>query len=286
MLERIGRGAFGVVYRAWDVRLDREVALKLLPARSSEDSDRGTAIIEEGRALARVRHPGVVTLYGAEVIDDHVGLWMELIKGRTLEELVTEGKRWTGREVAALGVELCRAVEAVHAAGLVHRDIKASNVMLQDDGRIVLMDFGTGSILADGGSLPLAGTPLYLAPELFAGGAPSVASDVYSIGVLLYHLLTGSYPLRAPDVRGLRLAHERGDRRSVRDARPDLPVKLSTVIDRATNVDPTRRHPTAEAVAIELSAIARPRRAGYARFRRRRRAPRAPRRDVGDLRRD
>ena len=105
----------------------------------------------------------------------------------------------------------------------------------------------------------LAGTPLYLAPELFADAAPSVASDVYSIGVLLYHLLTGSYPVRAPDIHGLRLAHQRGDATPVREARPEVPLKLANVIDRATDVDPTRRPTTAEALAAELSAIARPR---------------------------
>ena len=259
VLERVGAGAFGEVYRAWDARLDREVALKLLPAAATEDCARGTAIIAEGRALARVRHPGVVTLYGAEVIDGLVGLWMELIHGRTLEELVAEGRRWGAREAAALGADLCGAVAAVHAAGLVHRDIKAANVMLQDDGRVVLMDFGTGRVLADGEPIPLGGTPLYLAPELFAGDAPSVASDVYSVGVLLHHLLTGSYPVLAKDARGLRLAHERGERKPLGAARPDLPSKLARAIDRATDVDPARRHPSAEALAGELAAIARPR---------------------------
>ena len=106
-------------------------------------------VIEEGRLLARVRHPNVVTIYGAERIDGRVGLWMEFVKGRTLEQALRSGRTFTAAEVTRLGVELCRAVSAVHAAGLLHRDIKAQNVMLDDDGRLVLMDFGTGRELDD-----------------------------------------------------------------------------------------------------------------------------------------
>jgi serine/threonine protein kinase len=140
VLDRIGGGAFGEVYRAWDERLDREVALKLLPARAGEGEPGANPIIEEGRAMARVRHPNVVTLYGAEVIDGRVGLWMELVRGRTLDQMAAGGKRWSGEEAITLGLVLCGAVAAVHAAGLLHRDIKPANVMIADDGRVVLMD--------------------------------------------------------------------------------------------------------------------------------------------------
>ena len=109
VFECIGRGAFGEVYRAWDPRLDREVALKLLPADAAPSDSHASAIIEEGRLLARVRHPNVVTIYGAERIGDRIGLWMEFIQGQTLEQLVSGGKRFSDDEVIALGVELCKA---------------------------------------------------------------------------------------------------------------------------------------------------------------------------------
>jgi serine/threonine-protein kinase len=255
VLERIGRGAFGEVFRAWDTRLDREVALKLLTTDSSSSGgSRGTSIIEEGRLLARVRHPNVATIYGAERIENRVGLWMELVKGRTLQQALEQGKSFSPAEAIEIGIELCRAVSAVHAAGLLHRDIKTHNVMLTDDGRVVLMDFGTGRELSDSSSHDLAGTPLYIAPELLSRGEPTVRSDVYSLGVLLYHLLTRAYPVRAGSLRDLRQAHERNERKSVRSVRPDVPQKLARVIERATDPKSEQRYQNVEDLRAALAA--------------------------------
>ena len=138
VLERIGRGAFGEVYRAWDTRLDREVALKLLPADRAAGDGPASSIIQEGRLLARVRHPNVVTIYGAEQIGGRIGLWMEFVRGRTLKQIVDDGKVFSGAEAIEIGVELCQAVAAVHTEGLLHRDIKAQNVMLAENGRAAL----------------------------------------------------------------------------------------------------------------------------------------------------
>lgn len=267
VFERIGRGAFGEVYRAWDPRLDREVALKLLPIDPTAVDSRKSAFIEEGRLLARVRHPNVVTLYGAERIGERIGLWMELVKGRTLEDVLREGRAFTSKEVTDLGVELCKAISAVHGAGLLHRDIKAQNVMLADDGRVVLMDFGTGRELAEASETSVAGTPLYLAPEVLSGEKATVRSDIYSMGVLLYRLLTSSYPVRASDLAELRRAHAQRERTDVRSARPDLPSRLARVIERAIDPEPERRYQSADALAADLARInARPQlvRMGYA----------------------
>ena len=215
LVERIGRGAFGELYRAWDTRLDREVALKLLPAGPSSGDRVASAILQEGRLLARVRHPNVVTIYGAEQIADQIGLWMEFVRGHTLEQILDQRKVVSAAEAVGIGLELCRAMSAVHGAGLLHRDIKTHNVMRAEDGRIVLMDFGTGRDLEDDAGSDLAGTPLYLAPEVLEGQPATVRSDIYSLGVLLYHLVTGAYPVHARTLRELRRAHERGERTAV-----------------------------------------------------------------------
>ena len=246
LVERIGRGAFGEVYRAWDTRLDREVALKLL---------RASAIIHEGRLLARVRHPNVVTIYGAEQLADRIGLWMEFVRGQTLEQILDDRQVVSAKEAVDIALELCGAITAVHGAGLLHRDIKAHNVMRAEDGRIVLMDFGTGRELIDDASSDLAGTPLYLAPEVLQGQRATVRSDIYSLGVLLYRLVVGSYPVQARTVREVRRAHERGERTAVQTARPDVPPKLARVIERAIDPFPERRYQSADAVAADLKAL-------------------------------
>jgi eukaryotic-like serine/threonine-protein kinase len=255
LLEQVGKGAFGDVYRAWDTRLDREVALKLLPAGLADSDARATSIIHEGRLLARVRHPNVVTIYGAERIENRVGLWMEFVKGRTLGQKLGAGTVFDTTQIIEIGIELCHAISAVHGAALLHRDIKAHNVMLGDDGRIVLMDFGSGREFIDKSSRRLAGTPLYLAPELLSGQEPTVRSDIYSLGVLLYHLLTGSYPVRAQNLRDLCLAHERGERTDVRTARPRVATKLARIIERAIEPAPERRYQSVDAMLPDLVAL-------------------------------
>jgi eukaryotic-like serine/threonine-protein kinase len=255
LVERIGRGAFGEVYRAWDTRLDREVALKLLPAGPSFGDRAPSAIIHEGRLLARVRHPNVVTIYGAEQIADQIGLWMEFVRGHTLEQILDKRKVVSTAEAVGIGLELCRAMSAVHGAGLLHRDIKTHNVMRAEDGRIVLMDFGTGRELEDDASSDLAGTPLYLAPEVLRGQQATVGSDIYSLGVLLYHLVTGSYPVQARTVREVRRAHERGERTAVQTARRDVPPKLARVIEHAIDPRPERRYESADALGADLATL-------------------------------
>jgi TolB-like protein len=189
----------------------------------------------------------VVTVHGVAVHEGRVGLWMELVRGSTLEQLLAERGPFGPREAARVGVELCRGLAAVHAAGLVHRDVKAQNVMREDGGRVVLMDLGTGRDVA---AAPdemsrLAGTPLYLAPELFDGATADVTTDIYSVGVLLYRLVTSSFPVRGASLQELQAAHD--DRLGVhlRDARPELPAAFVRVVDRAISVNPADRYRSA-----------------------------------------
>jgi serine/threonine protein kinase len=257
LLERIGRGSFGEVYRAWDSKLDREVAVKLLHADGGQSED--ATVLREARLLARVRHPNVVTVYDADEIDGRVGLWMEFIHGRDLEQILGERKRFDDRDVTRTGIEVCRALAAVHDAGLLHRDIKAQNVMQTADGRLVLMDFGTGRELdqTPSADVDTAGTPLYLAPELFDGGAATVRSDVYSAGVLLFHLLTGAYPVRGATVKEVHDAHTRGERIDLAAKAPGANKTLATAISRAIDADPSRRFPTSREMLAALDNVQR-----------------------------
>jgi serine/threonine-protein kinase len=254
VVERVGAGRYGVVYRAWDSRLDREVALKLLrPGHAPPDADRPS--VEEGRLLARVRHPNVVTVYGADRIQDRVGIWMEFVEGRTLDAIVRDEGPFSAVQAARIGIEIARGLSAVHRAGLLHRDVKAQNVMRQDDGRIVLMDFGTVHAAGDELARALAGTPLYVAPDVLAGASASPATDVYSLGIVLYYLVTGSYPIVAADLTGVRTAHDARQMTPLRVARGDLPRRFIEIVDRAIAADPAARVQTADDLQRALAAF-------------------------------
>jgi len=253
LLERVGQGAFGDVYRAWDPRLDREVALKLLRRPDSRHDSVGSLVVDEGRLLARVRHPNVVTVHGADRIDGRVGLWMEFVRGRTLEAVLQEHGPFSAQEASLIGLDICRALSAVHRAGLIHRDIKAHNVMREDGGRIVLMDFGTGREDLGDAHAELAGTPLYLAPEVFEGAVATARSDIYSVGILLYHLVTRSYPIKGRSVGDLRDEHAARRRVWLRDERPDLPDRFVQTVERALDRDPAARYESAGAMEAALA---------------------------------
>ena len=258
ILGKVGEGAFGEVYRARDGKLQREVALKLLWSAAATANPESA--LKEARLLARIHHPNVATVYGADHIRGRVGLWMELIKGRTLAELLRSHGPFSAREAALVGLDLCRAIAAVHGAGLLHGDIKAHNVMREDGGRTVLMDFGTGKDLNLDGSGPqtgrvndFAGTPLYLAPEVFEGQPRTKATDIYSLGVLLYHLVTDSYPVSGRTREEVQSAHRRQRRQHLRDVRPDLPEEFVQAVQRALDPDPRHRYQSAGAFESALA---------------------------------
>lgn len=230
--ELVGQGTFGRVYRAFDPRLEREVALKLIPDMPSTGGAMSSSIIAEGRQLAKVRHANVVTVYGADIFDGSVGIWMEFVSGRTLKDVVAEGGPLGAAEAAVIGRDLCRALAAVHKQGLIHQDVKAQNVMRESGGRTVLMDFGTADVHSE---LPrgLRGTPAYLAPEVLEGGVPSVQSDIYSLGVLLFYLATGTFPVVADSIEALHAQHQSGARRRLADLRPELPAEFVRAVEDA-----------------------------------------------------
>jgi eukaryotic-like serine/threonine-protein kinase len=254
--ERVGAGVYGEVFRAFDESLRRDVAVKLLRASGRSAELLAAKVLNEGRLLARVRHRNVVTVHGVDTHDGRVGLWMEFIRGNTLEQLLERQGPFGGREASLLGQDLCRALAAVHAAGLVHRDVKAQNVIREEGGRLVLMDFGTGLLLEDDEAVkasPVAGTPLYLSPEVLTGSDASPQSDIYSLGVLLFHLVTGSYPYVARSLSELRRMQERGERKRLHDLRPDLSEGFVHVVERALESDPAQRYASVGAMQRGLT---------------------------------
>ena len=222
LVRKIGEGSYGEVFHAHDTWLDHPVALKLLKP-EAESRVQPSDLLHEARKLARVRHDNVVSVHGADRHNGRVGFWMDFIDGETLAARVSKGRLSAG-EASSVGQEVCRALAAVHRANIIHRDVKAQNVMrAHDGGGIILMDFGAGEFQGNALATRPQGTPLYMAPELFESSAASVRTDIYAAGVLLFHLVTNAFPVNGGSMQELREAHARGERRRLRDERPDLP---------------------------------------------------------------
>ena len=253
IIREIGRGGFGTVYLAWESGLERVVALKLL-----HHVDPSSPAFHEGRLLALAEHPNVVRVLGVGEHDGVVGLWMEFISGVTLKEYLEKNGTLSAQEVSNIGICLCQAIAAVHRAGLLHRDIKVHNVMREDrTGRIVLMDFGSGAFRSDDArDMPdLAGTPLYLAPELLSGSAATTASDIYSLGVVLYHLVTLDFPVSGDTIEIAHASHRSRQVVPLLDRRPDLPAAFIAIVSRALAPNPARRYGTVGAMQDDLIQI-------------------------------
>jgi serine/threonine protein kinase len=251
----IGRGSFGQVLRAHDPNLQRDVALKLLDRQRVQGEDERVEVLREARCLARIRHENVVSVHGVEEHDGRIGLWMELIEGKNLATILSENGPWGEGELRHAGSVLARAVAAVHREGILHRDIKPQNIVREAGGRLVLMDLGAGS-RSDATTQSPIGTPMYLAPELLAGQAASVASDIYALGVTLFHLASGRFPVEADSIADLHAAQRGGAGRRVRlaDLRPELSPSLLAIIERCLTADPNQRWQSAGELALELAA--------------------------------
>jgi hypothetical protein len=245
VLERLGGGSSGEVFRARPVAGGEVVALRLLPAGARTDSAQAAAFVELGRRLAGLEHPHLVRVLGASVHGGRAGRTMEFVDGPTMAQLVEEQGPLAPQELLATGTALCRALGALHAAGLVHGDVRARNVVRARGQRVVLMDPGAESLPTRGAAASVrlgAGAPAYFAaPELLRGEAPSPTADLYALGALLHLLATGALPVTGEDLLALRAAHEKGGRRPVAKRRRDLPPALATTIDRALAHDPRAR---------------------------------------------
>lgn len=246
IIDHLGHGGFADVYRAWDPALERDVALKI--PHTQGESSRDT-FLTEARRLAKIDHEGVLKVHGAEKHDGRVGMWMDLLEGRDLEQYLEEQGTFSAGEAALIGAHLCSALAAVHCAGLVHRDIKTANVMRREGGRIILTDFSSvvekstrGHMREDASTY---GTPCYMAPEMLKGQDASSASDIYSLGVVLYRLVSGRYPIEARSLEELRERHRQERSSSLFDVRPDLPAGFVSVVERALAKRPEDRFPTA-----------------------------------------
>ncbi|MEM6295853.1 MAG: serine/threonine-protein kinase [Myxococcota bacterium] len=244
VLEEVGAGAMGRVLRAYDPRLRREVALKLLVQAAQEH--RRVAVVEEARAMAQLSHPNIVAVYDVEVVDAEPFLAMEYVDGETLRDWMGGAARpWS--EVWPVLKQAARGLIAAHGAGLVHRDFKPGNVLVRRSGRVQVTDFGI-AIDADAVAEGAAGTPGYMAPEQHDGEGADARADQFAFCITLWEALAGTRPF---ETDGL-LENKRAGR--LRDAAPirALPSRVRAALERGLAPDPERRHPSMQALIEAL----------------------------------
>ncbi len=250
----LGQGGTGEVWRAYDNRLERPVALKVLHARVARDEEARIRLRREADALARLRHPNIVGLLDVDEHAERPFIVQEFLPGGTLSGLAATGPHpWSVVRPIALGI--ARALEHAHAAGVVHRDLKPSNVLFGSDGHVFVADFGLARLLAsDESSITTTGTrlgsPEYWAPEQAAGQAASEKADIYALGVLVFQLLTGQLPFAGEDrlAAGYRRVHEDAPR--VRDVVPDIAPPIDDMVARLMLRDPVGRPRAADVVRV------------------------------------
>lgn len=246
---RLGSGGFGVVYEAWDGRLERPVAVKAI----AQQGEAGRRVLREAQAAARLNHPGVVTLYELGEEDGNALLVTELVEGQTLAEL-RAGVGLGDREIGEIGADLCEALDHAHSRGVVHRDIKPENVQVVDgEPRAKLMDFGIAR-LADEAPLTavgdVVGTLAYMSPEQAEGRSAGPPADVYSLGLVLYECWSGENPNRRATPAATARAIGARPRRLAR-LRPDLPRELTETVDACLARRPGHR-PSLEQLGIAI----------------------------------
>ena len=243
VLSRLGRGGMGTVWKALDLTLQRPVAVKLLAADLASDPKFVERFLREARYLARLRHPSLVTIHDVVTVGPAPYLVMEYVEGSTLAAHLAKG-RLPWDQARALLEPVLSAVAAVHATGLIHRDLKPGNVLMDAEGRPKVVDFGLAKDASEAALTmegTILGTPEYMAPEQAKGDPVSPASDVYSLGVMAYHMVSGRSPFQGPStVAVLRMVCQ-GEPAPLSQVAPDLPPGARAWIQKAMAKEPSAR---------------------------------------------
>lgn len=255
LVSRVDEGGAGEVWRGRDERLDRDVAVKLLG--HGADAAFRERFTEEARRAATISHPNVVTVFDQGQDGPDAYMVMEYIRGRTLREVTAERGPLTLQEATRIVAQVAEALDAAHAAGVLHCDVKPSNVILDDRGTAKLADFGVARAARGKAERELLGTPRYIAPERIEGKAPTPASDVYGLGLVAFELIAGAPPFEGLDTDDLLRERLDGPPPSLRRARVGVSADVDLVVAKALARDPARRYQKASEFAHDLIAAAR-----------------------------
>jgi tRNA A-37 threonylcarbamoyl transferase component Bud32 len=255
---QIGAGGMSTVYRAFDTVLERQVAIKLMHREIASDSDQLERFRREARAVAQLNHPHIVTVIDAGEDDNTPYIVFEYVEGETLKDRIRRHGRLPIQEAMAYAIEIARALGVAHDRGIVHRDVKPQNVLLDEEGSAKVTDFGIARTLdqqgltADGRVL---GTTDYVSPEQALGHAVTGQSDLYSLGIVLFEMLTGDVPFKGDNQVAVAMKHVREQLPDVQLRRPEVSSALAAVLDRATAKETEHRYPDDRALIADLEEV-------------------------------
>jgi serine/threonine-protein kinase len=256
--DRIGSGGMSTVYRAFDETLERQVAIKIMHSEISSDDAALERFRREARTVAQLSHPHVVMVIDAGEDEGHPYIVFEHVRGETLKDRIRREGPLPVAEAIAYAIEIGRALQAAHERGLVHRDVKPQNVLLDEEGRAKVTDFGialgleSNQLTAAG---KVIGTTDYVSPEQAMGDEVSGQSDVYSLGIVLYEMLVGEVPFSGESHVSVAMKHVREGLPDVQRRRPEVSAALAAVLERATAKDKAARHPSMEALVRDLEEV-------------------------------
>src|SRR5690349_9123738 len=242
---RIGSGGMSTVYRALDVTLERRVAVKLMNREVATDSDQLERFRREARAVAQLSHPHIVGVIDAGEDDGRPYIVLEYVEGETLKDRIRRQGRLPIAEAVAYAIEIAHALGAAHARHIVHRDVKPQNVLIDEEGSAKVTDFGIARTLEEDGLTAdgrVLGTTDYVSPEQALGQPVTGQSDLYSLGIVLYEMLTGDVPFKGENQVAVAMKHVREELPDIQQRRPQVSSALAAVIDRATAKELPKRY--------------------------------------------
>ena len=258
IVEKIGSGGMGVVWKAKDKILDRHVALKILRPEMSEDQAFVQRFRQEAKAAASLSHSNIVNIYDVGQDRGLHYIVMELVEGQTLRDKLNEAGRLSVDEAVNIAIQICLGLAHAHACGIIHRDIKPQNILITNTGQVKVADFGIARALGSAsntGKSIVVGSASYLSPEQVTNQAVTAASDLYSLGVVLYEMVTGELPYTGDTPIAVAIQHVEGRIPSVRERNPDAPIELEMIISKAMAKDPEDRFQSAGEMMASLRRV-------------------------------
>ncbi len=270
----IGQGGMGVVYRAQDLKLQRPVAIKVLPTELTADAERRKRFLLEARTAARISHPAIAQVYDVDEQDGTIFIAMEMVDGKTIRELIS-GRQLDLLGALDVGLQVCAGLAKAHESGIVHRDIKPANVIQTTDGHVKILDFGlaklldAGAVTTSDGSFQnvstltqtqigiVKGTPAYMSPEQIKGEAIDARSDLFSLGVMLFEMVTGEIPFPRATPTEMMHAIAFAKPPALYSLQPNLPGDFQRIVSRCLEKKPADRYPDARALLEDLRLLRR-----------------------------